>query len=173
MSEDHFDLGKFVDYVHELRDERDTLRTAMFIQAVTVASALAAMTAERGALVNKLTDMRKELRDCADALPGTYYMDPPDGGSVSIPEQLRRMAEDAASWRACEAARDALQGNSEWWKNCGGVKPRRELLDLAMGQGAILTGKPDGSEPIQLIFSIASWRAFDAEMLKVPRETTH
>lgn len=33
-------------------------------------------------------------------LPGTYYMDPPDGGDVSLLEQLRRMAEDARRWRA-------------------------------------------------------------------------
>jgi hypothetical protein len=32
-------------------------------------------------------------------LPGTYYMDPPDGGDVSIMEQMRRMAEDAARYR--------------------------------------------------------------------------
>jgi hypothetical protein len=32
-------------------------------------------------------------------LPGTYYMDPPDGGSVTILEQLQRMARDAARYR--------------------------------------------------------------------------
>jgi hypothetical protein len=40
------------------------------------------------------------LKECASALPGTYYMDPPDGGDVSIPEQIRRMAKDAARYRA-------------------------------------------------------------------------
>ncbi|HBO2146485.1 TPA: ead/Ea22-like family protein [Pseudomonas aeruginosa] len=39
------------------------------------------------------------LKECASALPGTYYMDPPDGGDVSIPEQIRRMAKDAARYR--------------------------------------------------------------------------
>lgn len=34
-----------------------------------------------------------------DLLPGTYYMDPPDGGSVTLHEQLERMAEDARKWR--------------------------------------------------------------------------
>ena len=33
-------------------------------------------------------------------LPSVYYMDPPDGGDVSILEQLRRMADDAAKYRA-------------------------------------------------------------------------
>lgn len=43
--------------------------------------------------------LQKELDQCASALPGTYYMDPPDGGNVSIPEQIRRMAKDAARYR--------------------------------------------------------------------------
>ncbi len=39
-------------------------------------------------------------------LPGSYYMDPPDGGDVSLYEQFRRMSEDAARWRrAVEAGR--------------------------------------------------------------------
>jgi hypothetical protein len=37
--------------------------------------------------------------DLAALLPGTYYMDPPDGGNVTLLEQLRRMAEDAARYR--------------------------------------------------------------------------
>lgn len=32
-------------------------------------------------------------------LPGVYYMDPPDGGDVSVVEQFRRMAKDAARYR--------------------------------------------------------------------------
>lgn len=32
-------------------------------------------------------------------LPGPYYMDPPDGGSVTVLEQLQRMAQDAARYR--------------------------------------------------------------------------
>jgi len=36
-------------------------------------------------------------------LPGSYYMDPPDGGDVSLLEQLRRMAADAAAYRARQA----------------------------------------------------------------------
>lgn len=35
----------------------------------------------------------------AALLPGTYYMDPPDGGSVALLEQLRRMAKDAERYR--------------------------------------------------------------------------
>ncbi|MBM2500582.1 hypothetical protein JQS51_30385 [Pseudomonas aeruginosa] len=43
--------------------------------------------------------LAQDLKECASALPGTYYMDPPDGGNVSIPEQIRRMAKDAARYR--------------------------------------------------------------------------
>ncbi|HCF0810247.1 hypothetical protein [Pseudomonas aeruginosa] len=43
--------------------------------------------------------LEQYLKECASALPGTYYMDPPDGGDVSIPEQIRRMAKDAARYR--------------------------------------------------------------------------
>jgi len=35
----------------------------------------------------------------ASLLPWTYYMDPPDGGDVSVLEQVRRMTEDAARYR--------------------------------------------------------------------------
>lgn len=44
--------------------------------------------------------IQSELEACIAALPGTIYMDPPDGGDVPIAEQLRRMGEDAARWRA-------------------------------------------------------------------------
>lgn len=40
-----------------------------------------------------------ELDKCAAALPGVYYMDQPDGGDVSVSEQLRHMAKDAERYR--------------------------------------------------------------------------
>lgn len=39
--------------------------------------------------------------ELAKLLPDPYYMDPPDGGSVTVLEQLQRMAQDAARWRLC------------------------------------------------------------------------
>lgn len=40
-------------------------------------------------------------RNVLNALPtGNYYLDEPDGGSVSLGDQLLRMGEDAAKWRA-------------------------------------------------------------------------
>lgn len=42
------------------------------------------------------------------------------------------------------------------------IKPRPEFLALAEANGARITGKPDGSEAIEIVFSIQVWRAFDA-----------
>lgn len=44
----------------------------------------------------------------------------------------------------------------------GALAPiRAELLALAESCGACLTGKPDGSEAITVVFTITAWRAFD------------
>lgn len=45
------------------------------------------------------TDRSVTDADLMRLLPGPYYMDPPDGGDISLHEQLRRMAEDARKWR--------------------------------------------------------------------------
>jgi hypothetical protein len=39
------------------------------------------------------------LEELLALLPGTHYMDQPDGGSPTVLEQLKRMAEDAANYR--------------------------------------------------------------------------
>lgn len=39
------------------------------------------------------------IREVSESIPGAAYMDPPDGGDVSIPEQIRRMAKDAERYR--------------------------------------------------------------------------
>ncbi len=39
------------------------------------------------------------INEITAALPGAHYMDPPDGGDVSVPEQVRRMAKDAERYR--------------------------------------------------------------------------
>lgn len=46
-------------------------------------------------------EQRAEVTDAdlVALLPGPYYMDPPDGGDVTLLEQLRRLAEDAARYR--------------------------------------------------------------------------
>ena len=40
-----------------------------------------------------------DFGNISDLLPGTYYMDPPDGGSVTLREQFERMAKDAERYR--------------------------------------------------------------------------
>ena len=55
----------------------------------TLLTAVQEALAERNALA-------REVDACAAALPGPYYMDPPDGGDVPISEQVKRMARDAA-----------------------------------------------------------------------------
>src|SRR5690606_18311383 len=47
------------------------------------------------------------IREVTAAIPGVTYMDPPDGGDVSIPEQIRRMAKDAERYRWLRTA--------DWW----------------------------------------------------------
>lgn len=44
--------------------------------------------------VERLREAEAELHEIAGALPGVAYMDPPDGGSPSIAEQVRRMRAD-------------------------------------------------------------------------------
>ena len=51
-----------------------------------------------------------QIEEFAALLPGAYYMDPPDGGSVEVLEQFRQMAEDARKWReARESAWDEVR----------------------------------------------------------------
>lgn len=63
------------------------------------------------------------------------------------------------------AIRDA--GDAIWWSlrtqgRPDMPKPRAALLDRAEACGAVVTGKPDASEAIAIVFSIAAWRRFDA-----------
>lgn len=64
----------------------------------------------------------------------------------------------------CEDEGCPHHGTEHVCRSAPPLKPRRALLELAQQCGAILTGKPDGSEPISLVFSIEAWRAFDAAL---------
>lgn len=58
----------------------------------------------------------RELHDICNALPGVAFMDPPDGGSVTIAEQVRRMyAALLARDADVRALRDFLNGTPEEW----------------------------------------------------------
>jgi hypothetical protein len=50
-------------------------------------------------LERELAAAKADAAELMALLPGSYYMDPPDGGDVSVVEQFRRMAEDAERWR--------------------------------------------------------------------------
>ena len=52
--------------------------------------------ANRNYQENKLLKFEEDI---CRALPGVYYMDPPDGGDVSLAQQVERMAVDAARYR--------------------------------------------------------------------------
>lgn len=63
------------------------------------APAPAAPTLDDELAQDRMSELCKLESDVLDVLPSVYYMDPPDGGDVSLGEQVKRMAEDAANWR--------------------------------------------------------------------------
>ena len=116
-----------------LRAERDAAR----------ADALA-LAAERNNWQSMYQDAMAE-RDEARALnsamiamlPSTYYMDPPDGGSVMPEEQMRRMSQDAARYRWLRS--DAPPESSRWprwslehWSGAAWCPIRGAELDAAI-----------------------------------------
>ena len=50
-------------------------------------------------LLEEIERLREFERSAALTLPGVYYMDPPDGGDVSLLKQLQRSSIDAARYR--------------------------------------------------------------------------
>ena len=56
-------------------------------------------TDEEIKLKSELSKAREELQDVSDAIGTTEYMDPPDGGSPSLAEQVSRMKQDLAKCR--------------------------------------------------------------------------
>ena len=50
-------------------------------------------------LAEEVRRLRADVEAAYNTLPGSYYMDPPDGGDVTPLEQIRRMADDAARYR--------------------------------------------------------------------------
>jgi hypothetical protein len=61
---------------------------------------LEAMRYQVGTLTEWYSNALDVIAEVTAAIPGVTYMDLPDGGDVSIPEQIRRMAKDAErySW---------------------------------------------------------------------------
>lgn len=117
---------------------------AFLPDVVVDAKAYDALLAERDALkgqVETLTGWYANSLDVVNEvtaiLPGAHYMDPPDGGDVSIPEQVRRMAKDSERYRWLRMA--------DWWDSplcavrnpakqvkLGSDCPSRDRLDVAI-----------------------------------------
>lgn len=64
-----------------------------------------------------------------DLLPGTYYVDEPDGGAPTLLEQLRRMAQDAARWRAVAAAAMGVDPKQADGRACTTMAEANALAD--------------------------------------------
>lgn len=61
------------------------------------------VTEERDRLLDESARLLAEREAILATLPKTtVYLDPPDGGSVPLIEQVQRMADDAKRWRAID-----------------------------------------------------------------------
>ncbi|MCA8376333.1 hypothetical protein LGM80_23515 [Burkholderia multivorans] len=80
----------------------------------------------------------EDKREMFALLPGSYYMDPPDGGDVSLIEQLRRMAKDAERYR--------LLRRGQHWSVINGIGDtlRADELDAAI-DAALAQRQGEGS----------------------------
>lgn len=100
------------------------------------------------------------LQEVMNALPGTTYMDPPDGGAPTIAEQVRRMAKDAGRylWLRNHSAptMDPADNGKPWCARCDLEAPGNELLwgaeldaavDAASGASAGAQ-KPNEKSPV-------------------------
>lgn len=96
-----------------------------------------------------LADLREGVtrRALFDLLPGTYYMDEPDGGAPTLLEQLQRMAKDAARWRAVAAA-------------AMGIDPKLAALMAKQANGRACT-------------TMAEANALADDLIRLARENNH
>ncbi|MCY1297304.1 hypothetical protein D9M70_467400 [compost metagenome] len=66
-------------------------------------------------------------------------MDPPDGGVVSIPEQMRRMAKDAERYRWLRDSEElegfVFSSINEWLWGSGDFQEVSAAIDAAIGKG--------------------------------------
>lgn len=79
----------------------------------------------------EVQSIRADFNECAAALPGPYYMDPPDGGDVPVAEQLRRMAKDAERYR--------------WLRDKDQLDPRYQHEALTIAFANLTGGALDGA----------------------------
>jgi len=98
---------------------------------------------------------RADFEACAAVLPCSLYMDPPDGGDVSVPEQLGRMAKDAERYRWLNRQRRSV------WRELGAAPRNRtgELIDAAMSK-----------ETHELPGTLSEWAAADFNVKQMSKE---
>ena len=92
---------------------------------------LEALRIQVGTVTEWYSNALDVIAEVTAAIPGVTYMDFPDGGDVSIPEQIRRMAKDAERYRQ-------LRDGSGWpsvFDNSYDPEPLRgDDLDAAMSR---------------------------------------
>lgn len=87
-------------------------------------------------------------------------------GRIATPLYAASIAQTASQQVAlCEDEGCPHHGTEHVCRSVPPLKPRRTLLAQAESFGAYLTGAPDGSFPVTLVFPIESWRKFDAHLL--------
>lgn len=104
-----------------------------------------------------MRDARENLEELDNALcellTGTQYMDPPDGGSVTPLEQVRRMVDDyrgrieeLESRAVCLPKLPVLGSNSEWYEGfaAGTSGMRNECADAIRAAGIGVKGECKG-----------------------------
>lgn len=86
--------------------------------------------------------LRGQLDEIIATLPASnVYLDEPDGGDVSLVEQFRRMAEDAAKWRDLESGRRQAEEPyrvAVFWSS---ANPDKQVRMLAEGRDIEEWGK--------------------------------
>lgn len=145
--ENEWSRRQFWDRAQQALAQIERLTAALQHEADCVEAAkeeIERLTAECDELRRQLAEAWAQREAMANVLPGYYYMDPPDGGDVSVLEQLRRMAKDAQRYRWLRANREfcvATYPEGEWVIPAGMVflgysNPDADSwIDAAMGGG--------------------------------------
>lgn len=100
--ENEWSRRQFWDRAQQALAQIERLTAALQHEADCVEAAkeeIERLTAECDELRRQLAEAWAQREAMANVLPGVYYMDPPDGGDVSLLKQLQRMSNDAARYR--------------------------------------------------------------------------
>ena len=121
-----------------------------------------------------INDLRAELEAVSDAIGTTEFLDPPDGGDVPLPEQVRRMASELEQERArVRELEEALlfaerrskkpgEGHTEFFE--------RLADEFYQRHGYLAPGKDDPIMSVSVEEKRAAWEAFLNEVGDVRRK---